>query len=161
MDEWRKQFKFDPIPPLILTKSKALLYYIRHDLLEEDVGSIKQLWELDEAQKILKKQQMDGSWKYPGGKKDMRSQENYDQLETYRKLGFLVEIYGFNNTHASIKNAAEFLYSFQTDEGDFRGIYGNQYSPNYSAGILELLIKAGYQKDIRIEKGLKWFLSVR
>ena len=161
MDEWRKQFKFDPIPPLILTKSKALLYYIRHDLLEEDVGSIKQLWELDEAQKILKKQQTDGSWKYPSGKKDIRSQENYDQLETYRQLGFLVEIYGFNNTHASIKNAAEFLYSFQTNEGDFRGIYGNQYSPNYSAGILELLIKAGYQNDIRIEKSLNWLLSVR
>ncbi len=161
MDEWKKQIKFDPIPPLILTKSKALSYFIRYDLLEEDVGSLKQLWELDGAQKILKKQQMDGSWKYPGGKKDMRSQENYDQLETYRQLGFLVEIYGFNNTHASIKNAAEFLYSFQTDEGDFRGIYGNQYSPNYSAGILELLIKAGHQNDIRIEKGLKWLLSVR
>jgi len=161
LGEWKKQFKFDPIPPLILTKSKALLYFIRYDLLEEDVGSIKQLWELDGAQKILKKQQRDGSWKYPGGKKDIYSQENYDQLETYRQLGFLVEIYGFKNTHSAIKNAAKFLFSFQTDEGDFRGIYRNQYSPNYTAGILELLIKAGYQNDIHIEKGLEWLLSVR
>lgn len=161
LNKWKTQLNYDPVPPLISTKSRALLYFIKKDLLENEVGSIEQLWELDEARGILKKQKDEGSWKYPGGKKDMRSQENYDQLETYRQLGFLIEIYGFNNTHASIKHAAEFLCSFQTDKGDFRGIYGNQYSPNYSAGILELLIKAGYQNDSRVEKGLKWLLSVR
>ncbi|MFX1495248.1 MAG: hypothetical protein ACFFBZ_13260 [Promethearchaeota archaeon] len=54
------------------------MYFIRYDLLEEDVGSIKQLWKLEGAQKILEKQQMDGSWNYASGKKEIRSQENFD-----------------------------------------------------------------------------------
>jgi hypothetical protein len=161
LDEWKNQLKFDPIPSLLLTKSNSLLYSIKKDLLEEDMGSIEQLWELSDAQRILKKQQKDGSWKYPGGKKDIRSRENYNQLETYRQLGFLVELYRFNNTHPSIKKAAEFLFSFQTEEGDFRGIYGTQYSPNYSAGILELLIKSGYENDFHVKNCLKWLLSIR
>ena len=57
--------------------------------------------------------------------------------------------------------AAEFLFAHQTRVGDFRGIYGRQYSPNYTAGMMELLIKAGYYKDRRIELGFRWLLSVR
>jgi hypothetical protein len=56
---------------------------------------------------------------------------------------------------------ANYIFSFQTDEGDIRGIYGNQYSPNYTAAILELLVKSGYQEDPHIEKGLQWLLSIR
>ena len=161
MVDWKTQLNIDPIPPLISTENKALLYFIKRDLLEKDVESIELLWQLPEVQKILKKQQNIGSWKYPGGKKDMRSQENYDQIETYRKLGFLIEKYGFNKKHASIKSAAEFLFSFQTEQGDIRGIYGNQYSPNYTAAIMEILIKAGYEDDPRIKKGFEWLMSVR
>ena len=82
-------------------------------------------------------------------------------METYRILGELVEKYGFSNKHPKIRKATDFLFSRQTDEGDFRGIYGNQYSPNYSAAIMELLIKAGYQDDSRIDKGFSWLLSIR
>ena len=158
---WKTQLNFDPIPPLISTENKALHYFLKRDLLEEVVGSIDLLWELPEVQKILKKQHNNGSWKYPSSKKDLRTQENYNQLETYRKLGFLIEKYGFNYQHQAIQKAVEFLFSFQTEEGDFRGIYGNQYSPNYTAGIIELLIKAGYGDEPLIEKGFKWLLSVR
>jgi hypothetical protein len=70
-----------------------------------------------------------------------------------------VEKYGFNKNHEALRKAADFLFSFQTSEGDFRGIYGNQYSPNYSAAIMELLIKSGCQNDPRIEKGFRWLLS--
>ena len=119
------------------------------------------LWKLPPAANILKKQKEDGSWKYPGGNLNIRSQTNYNQLETYRNLGELVEKYGFNNNHSSVQKASEFLFSFQTDEGDFRGIYGNQYTPNYTAGIMELLIKAGYERDQRIEKGFQWLLAKR
>ncbi|MBY8982367.1 MAG: hypothetical protein KGD57_05430, partial [Candidatus Lokiarchaeota archaeon] len=75
--------------------------------------------------------------------------------------GILTEKFGLNNENSMIRKGVEFLFKFQTDEGDFRGIYGNQYSPNYSAGIIEILIKAGYEKDHRIEKCFKWLLSVR
>ncbi len=39
-------------------------------------------------------------------------------------------------------------------------MYGNQYSPNYSASITEFLIKAGYD-GIRIKKSLDWLLRMR
>jgi hypothetical protein len=47
------------------------------------------------------------------------------------------------------------------EEGDFRGIYGNQYTTNYSAAIMELLMKAGYYSDTRAEKGFRWLLNMR
>jgi len=119
------------------------------------------LWQLPSVSKILRKQQEDGSWKYHGGKSYIRSQQNYNQLETYRILGQLVELYGLTRKNPSIKKAADFLFEFQTEEGDFRGIYGNQYTPNYSAAIMELLIKAGYDEDVRIERGFSWLLSIR
>ena len=84
-----------------------------------------------------------GAWQYPGGGiAGHRASEDYDQLETFRNLGILVEKYGFDRRHPAIQAAAEYLFSKQTTEGDLRGIYGNQYSPNYSAAMMELLIKA-------------------
>jgi hypothetical protein len=109
----------------------------------------------------LGSQQPDGSWRYPGAKLNIRSQQNYNQIETYRIVGELVEKYGFTNRNHALRNAADFLFSFQTQEGDFRGIYGNQYSPNYTAAIMELLIKSGYQNDPLVEKGFRWLLSIR
>ena len=76
-------------------------------------------------------------------------------------LGELVEKFGFNHASPAIRGAAEFIFTFQTEEGDFRGIYGNQYTPNYTAGIMELLIKSGYGDDPRIERGFEWLLSIR
>ena len=75
------------------------------------------------------KQQSGGSWKYPGGNTNLRTAENYDQIETFRNLGYLVEMYGFNKSHHIIAKAADFLLGFQTDEGDIRGILGTQYTP--------------------------------
>lgn len=158
-DHW--PLDHDPIAPLLESNDQALLYFIRRDILEEDPGPVDQLWNLPMAAKLFKKQQPDGAWKYPGAKPSVRSQENYDQIETYRNVGILVEKYGLTRRHSAISKAADFLFSYQTDEGDFRGIYGNQYSPNYSAAIMELLIKASYEKDPRIEKGFAWLLSMR
>ena len=71
-----------------------------------------------------------------------------------------MEFYGLDKKHEAIMKAANYLFSFQTKEGEFRGIYGNQYSPNYSASITEFLIKAGYT-GVRIEKSLNWLLKMR
>lgn len=161
MNKWLNNLKFNPIPTLISSNNEAIVFFTKRDLLEEKEGNTENLWELPEPLKLIKKQKEDGYWKYPGGKKEIRSQENYNQLETYRKLGILVEKYGFNKKHSSIKKATNFLFKFQTNEGNFRGIYANQYTPNYSAAIMELLIKASYENDIRIEKGFKWLLSIR
>ncbi len=160
-EDWRTHLKFDPITQLLASNHEAILFFTKKDLLEEDVQPIDFIWQLPNVSKLLQKQQEDGSWKYRGGKPDIRSHQNYNQIETYRILGELVEKYGMNRSEIAIKNAVEFLFQFQTDVGDFRGIYGNQYTPNYTGAIMELIIKAGYENDTRIEKGFKWLLSFR
>ena len=110
---------------------------------------------------MVGRQNPDGSWRYPGAKPAVRSQRDYDQLETFRQVGVLVEKFGFSRQHPSIERAAEFLFTFQTEEGDFRGIYGRQYATTYVGAITELLIKAGYGSDARIERSLAWLMAVR
>jgi hypothetical protein len=161
MENWQKDLKFDPIPSLLSSKNEAIHYFTKRDLIGEEVEPIETLWKLPSVVKLINKQQENGAWKYHSGKIHVRSEENYNQLETYRILGQLVELYGFTKAHPAIKKAANFLFSFQTSEGDFRGIYGGQYTPNYTAAIMEILIKAGCNEDSRIEKGFRWLLSIR
>ena len=155
------QLKVDPLSALQASSNEALRYFVRRDLLSEEVGSVEALWELPQVVKILRKQQQDGSWKYPGGKTEIRSHENYNQLQTYKVLMDLVEKYGLTRDYPAIERAASFLFTFQTEEGDLRGIYRNQFSPNYTAGVTELLVKAGYGDDPRVERVFSWLLSMR
>ncbi|MCL4472370.1 MAG: hypothetical protein M1455_00295 [Actinobacteria bacterium] len=150
--------KVDPIPALLASRSEALVCLARRDLLAEDAGPVTQLWELPEALKILRKQEDDGSWPYTG---KVSPWFNYDLLETFRNLGFLVEMYGFNREHPAIGAAAEYAFSCQAPEGDLRGILGEQYMPYYHGAIIELLIKAGYGDDPRTIAGLDWLMTMR
>lgn len=157
---WSRALIYNPLPSLLKSNNKAVESFTQHDLLGKKF-SIEELWQLPEPQRMLRRQCSNGSWLYPGINEHVRTQENYNQLETYRNLGMLIEIFGFNKKHPSIRKAAEYLFRFQTQEGDLRGIYGNQYSPNYSAGITEILIKAGYGNDARIKKLFEWLISIR
>ncbi len=130
MEKWLHNLNYNPIASLLKTNNEAILSFVRRDLLDEAVLT-ENLWLLPEPQKILRRQKPNGSWLYPGGKENIRSQENYNQLETYRNLGIMVEEFGFSKKHPAIQKTAEYLFTFQTQKGDFRGIYGNQYSPNY------------------------------
>jgi hypothetical protein len=158
---WGQWLKVDPLPVLLSSQNAAIAFFAKRDLLGSDVGPVSTLWDLPEARKIVARQNPDGSWRYPGGKPHVRSCENYDQLETFRQVGMLVEEFGFNREHPVIERAAKFLFTFQTDEGDFRGIYGNQYATTYVGAIMELLVKAGYAHDPRIAKGFLWLLAMR
>lgn len=162
MTDWQSLLRHDPVPPLLSAKHPGIRYFTRRDLLEETVPTVETLWQQPETLKILNRQQENGAWAYPSrppGKS--RVNEDYDQIETFRQLGILVVKYGLGRWHPVIAKAAKFLFSRQAEEGDFRGIYGNQYSPNYSAAIMELLIQAGYADDPRIERGFQWLLSIR
>jgi squalene cyclase len=161
LEKWRNLLRYDPLSNLRSSENPAILFFTKNDLQNENVNQIETLWEQPSVKKIVSNQQPDGSWRYLGAKLNIRSQQNYNQIETYRILGELVEKYGLTNRNNTIRKAADFLFSFQTQEGDFRGIYGNQYSPNYTAAIMELLIKSGYQNDLHIEKGFRWLLSAR
>jgi hypothetical protein len=147
------------IKTLLDNRNKALITLTKKCLLGEE-ADIEELWTLPQVKRTLKKQQSNGSWIYPNKKAALRSPTNYNQYQTYKTIAELVEFYGLNKKHYAIRKAAEYLFSFQTKEGEFRGMYGNQYSPNYSGSITEFLIKARYD-DIRIEKSLNWLLGIR
>ncbi len=154
------ELKYDPIQPLLSSGSEQVAYFTDRDLLDKSVEPIETLWDLKIPSQILRKQQADGSWKYPGKNKPWHTTD-YDQLETYRQLGFLVQMFGFNKSHPALAKTAEYFFSKQSKAGDFRGIYAAQYSPNYTAAIAELLILAGYDNDQRINKVFNWLLSIR
>ena len=159
MESWQSELKYNPIPALLSSDNRALQYFVRRDLLGEDAGPISSLWQLPEAQKILKKQQPDGSWITPGKKK--HQDINYSLIETWKQFRFLVEVYGFDRKDSATRKASEFLFSCQTGDGDIRGFLANQYATYYTGAIMSLLIKAGYEDDPRIEKGFQWLLSIR
>jgi hypothetical protein len=152
MDLWNSIFKSDPINPLLASKNTAISYFTKCDLLGKDAGSIETIWNLPEVQKIIKKQQPKGSWK-SGSKAGL--------FETWKQLRFLIDQYEINRTHPAVEKAVEFVFSCQSNEGDFRGILANQYAPYYTGALLYLLIKAGYQDDPRVEQGMQWLLKMR
>ncbi len=152
-------FQESTIKTLLLSGNEALVAFTKQRLLGEKVD-IEELWTLPQVETTLRKQQPNGSWVYPNTKASLRSATNYNLYQTYKTVAELVEFYGLNKKHEAIRKAADYLFSFQTNEGEFRGVYGNQYSPNYSASITEFLIKAGFE-SARIEKSLDWLLSMR
>ena len=159
--EWQRFLKYDPLPQFDNATDSALQFQVIRNLKGKGSGPISSLWKLPPVLKILRKQQEDGFWKYPKKKEDPREVSGYSQLETFRQLGILVEKYLLTKNHSAVQKAAEFLFTCQTEEGDFRGIYLDQYSPNYTAAYLEILIKAGFANEPQVERGLQWLLSLR
>jgi len=158
---WIDFLRNDPINKLLLAQNPALLYFVERDILGKKVASIETLWGLPEPMKIIHKQKPDGFWKYPGNTTHNNIGTNYELLETFRNLRYLVEKYGFNRAHPNLQKAVDYVFSCQTNEGDIRGILSNQYMPYYMGAILELTIKAGYAEDRRTIQGLDWLLTMR
>lgn len=159
MTEWLAFLKYDPIPPLMTSQYEGVSYFANRDLLGMEVEPITAIWGLSGAQKIVKKQRADGSWKYPG--KGSSPETNYDLFQTIKMLRELVVKYEFNKQHPATNEAVEYLLNFQTDEGDIREFYGIQYSPNYTSIAIETIIEAGYADDPRVGQFFQWILSLR
>lgn len=161
MKGWKARFKQDPTQPLARCEDNVIKYSYETDI--EGCSSIRlgDVWDDKRAQTILKKQRNDGSWRYPPRSASMWSRVNYDQYETFRKLAQLVEKYRFTKEHPSLPKIVDYFFDHQSPEGDIRGVYANQTSPNYTAAILELLIKAGYGNDPRLLKSMDWLIGCR
>ena len=158
---WLKLLRHDPIAPLMAVDISAIMYHVRRDLLEERVPPVRRLWESPEVQRILRRQNPDGSFEYPGKRVVPYPAHHYPLVETWKQIRFLVEQYGTNRRHEPTRRAAEYLFSCQTEDGDIRGFIGNQYATYYTGAILGLLIKAGYAGDPRIKSGMQWLLGMR
>jgi hypothetical protein len=151
----------NPIPVLLASRDNAVVYFVKRDLLGEQVEPINVIWKLPAPQKIVNKQQADGSWGYSGKKTAVYPPHHYSLVETFKQFRILVERYGFNKGNLSTRRTAEYLLSCQTAAGDIRGFIGNQYATYYTGAVLSLLIKAGYEDDERVERGMQWLLSMR
>lgn len=161
MESWLKELRFNPFPDVDSLANEALRYYVKRDLFDEDVGPVNALWESAEVIHILRKQEEDGSWRYPGKEKAHFLKRDYALLEVFKNLGILVEKYGLNSQNPAVSRAAKYVFSCQSEEGDIRGILGNQYMPYYCGAIMALLIEAGYQEEPSIERAFRWLLSTR
>ncbi len=159
MDNWRNLLTFDPLPALLSKGDSAIKYFVERDLLDLEVDSIQKLWNLPEPKKILNKQLPDGSW--PRTDKKQYPAVKHQLFDTWRVVNQLVGKYGFTREHPQLEKAVEFLFSCQTEVGDFRGILANQYATYYTGAILATIIQAGYEQDPRVEKCFQWLLSMR
>jgi len=158
---WTEKLRTNPIGLLFASDDTALVFRLEQNLLKCPEQSPEILWELPEVKKLLKKQQKDGSWKFRGNRPGDEWGENYELIETWRNMRFLVEMYCMHRGHPAVERASEFILGCQTEEGDIRGILSNQYMPYYMGAIMEILIKAGYQEDKRIENGFIWLIRNR
>ena len=156
-----KQFRFDPINSLLSLEDDAITYFVKRDLIVESVDPIEKVWQLPEVHFLLRNQQENGSWIYPGKKIQTYPSHHYPMVETWKRYRILINQYELNNQHPQIQKASEFLFSCQTEQGDFRGMIGNQYATYYTGAIMAALIRAGYENDERIKNGFKWLLSMR
>ncbi|RJQ43408.1 MAG: hypothetical protein C4545_02965 [Anaerolineaceae bacterium] len=158
---WQDFLIYDPFPGLLCAPDSGLRYLVERDLFDNNNQDLNTVWNCDRAARILRSQTPDGSWRYNGNRPGEEFGENYELVETWKMLHLLIGKYSFNNEHPAIRRAAEFVFSCQSEEGDIRGMLSNQYAPYYTGVILELLIKAGYGRDMRVLRGLDWLLSMR
>jgi hypothetical protein len=158
---WKIRLSIDPVEPLLSSRYEAVRYFAERDLLGGSVDPVQTLWDLPEPRSQLRRQLEDGSWRYPGKYPEKYPDVNYSLLETFKRLRVLVGKYELDKSHPVIARAAEYMFSCQTEEGDIRGLYANQYHPHYDGLFLEFLVKAGYHGDPRVERCLRWLLSVR
>jgi hypothetical protein len=81
--------RHDPVQWLLSAQDQAVTALVKRDLLGQEVNIVEKLWDLPEVRRILRRQQANGSWRYPVEKP---SPYNYDLYATFDTLGILVGI---------------------------------------------------------------------
>jgi hypothetical protein len=149
--------RYDPVPWLLSTGDLAVTTLVRRDLLHEKVD-LRPLCDTREAARLLRRQQPNGCWLYPVKKPPP---QNFDLYATFTTLGELVGKYGMDRSHQAIRRGAQYVFSCQTAEGDYRGIYGTQPAHTYTPALMEVLIDAGYAAHPSTERAFRWLLATR
>jgi len=141
---------------LLARGNLPILFWMKKDILDVPVDrEIKNLQKFASRIRILASQHPNGGWcrkKYEG---HPNWEKTHYIVETLRNVSQLYN-YGCTIEDPGIQKAADFLFSIQTKEGDFRGAYLNEYSPTYHALTLEILCLLGFSDDKRIQRGFRW-----
>ncbi|HUV35171.1 MAG TPA: prenyltransferase/squalene oxidase repeat-containing protein [Candidatus Desulfaltia sp.] len=160
MTDWLAELRYNPLEALTTSGNAAVTYFARRDLLGEDPGPVEAVWGLPEVRKVLRKQRDDGSWG-PSGKADGYPLGRRSLVETFKALRGLVRRYQLTRDHEAVARASEYMFGWQTLDGDFRGFIGDQYATYYTGETMAVLILCGYADDPRIRRGFQWLLSMR
>lgn len=160
MTDWLADLRYDPIEALSHSGNEAVIYFARRDLLVEASGPVEAVWGLPEVRKVIRKQRDDGSWG-PSGKADGYPPGRKALVETFKALRGLVRQYQLTRDHEAVARASEYLFGWQTQDGDFRGFIGDQYATYYTGETMAVLTLCGYGDDPRIRRGFQWLLSMR
>ncbi|UYP47161.1 hypothetical protein NEF87_003446 [Candidatus Lokiarchaeum ossiferum] len=161
MFQWSSYFEYNPIDPLLSSNDEILKHFVKQDLLNRREKDLFFLENAPVVQKIIKKQQPNGSWKSVSKNQLRYPAINYSLIETWRNFRILVEKYRLTKENPAVRKASEYIFSCQTDFGDFRGILANQFAMYYTGALASLLNQAGYEKDPRLNNAMEWLLSTR
>lgn len=156
--------KFNTAPTLeflLARGSLPLLYWLKKDILDVPVDrESKNLRKFASRVRILETQQPDGSWWDKRSDTPLHWERTLYRVDTLRNLYRLYD-YGCTLGDEGIQKSADFLFSLQTKEGDFRGTVLNEYTPTFHALVLEILCRYELDKDRRVQKGFRWLLENR
>jgi hypothetical protein len=106
LPNWIEELAYDPIQRLLSSSNKAISHFVRRDLLAEKMPPASSLWQLTDAERILKRQQDDGSWKYSRKKTALYPKHHHSLLETWKQFRLLVERYEFTREHDGARRSA-------------------------------------------------------
>ncbi|OQX55176.1 MAG: hypothetical protein B5M54_03225 [Candidatus Aminicenantes bacterium 4484_214] len=147
---------------LLARGNLPILYWLKKEILEVPADrERKNLKKFAERIRLLEDQLPHGGWEVKNFKnQEDRWAKTRSIIETLRNLLWLY-LYGCTYEDQGVKKAIEFLFSTQTEEGDFRGAYLNEYATTYHCLILEVLELYGLDRDQRTQKGFQWLMQNR
>ncbi len=146
---------------LLARGNLPILYWLKKDILEVPVErESKNLQKFAERIRILEEQRQNGGWCKKPHQSPPRWEKTFYIVDTL-KNAFRLFDYGCTLRDDGIQKAIKFLYSTQTEEGDFRGAYLNEYAPTYHALTLEVLCLYGLDSDKKTQKGFQWLIENR
>jgi len=146
---------------LLARGNLPILYWLKKDILEVPVDrEYKNLKKYAARIRIINEQRPNGGWCLKKYENDPKWERTHYYIETLRN-SFKLYDYGCSGKNKEIKNCAEFFFSNQSREGDFRGVYPSEYAPNYHALTLEILCRFGMEENKKVQKGFRWLIRNR
>jgi prenyltransferase beta subunit len=146
---------------LLARGNLPILYWLKKDILEVPIErEYKNLKKYAARIRIINEQKLDGSWCQKKYENNPKWEKTHYFIETLRN-SFILYDYGCSGKSKEVKKLANFFFSTQSREGDFRGVYPNEYAPHYHALTLEILCQFGMDENKNVQKGYRWLIKNR